>query len=94
MAAFVMFGTYSQESLRQINPKRTQEAAVLIKKCGGEMKDMWALLGDRDLLLVADFADIESAMSASLALSRMTGISFSTCPAIAVDRFDQLAAKA
>jgi len=94
MATFFMFGKYSSpEALRDISAKRTDKAMSLINKLGGEVQSMYALLGDRDLVLILTFPGMEKAMQASIALSKMTGISFTTLPAITADEFDKLMAE-
>jgi uncharacterized protein with GYD domain len=90
MTTFILFGTYSHDALQGISADRTNKATDLVKKFGGTVKSMYALLGDRDLLLVLEFPDVGQAMKASVALSKLTGISFSTSPAVPVDEFDTL----
>jgi uncharacterized protein with GYD domain len=90
MATFFMFGRYSSEALKGMSAKRTKEAESLIKKLGGKVESMYALLGEKDLLFISTFPGIEQAMKASVALSKMTGISFTTLPAITVEEFDKL----
>jgi uncharacterized protein with GYD domain len=90
MATFLMFGKYSPEALKQISSKRTESAASLIKKFGGEVKAMYALLGEKDLIFILTFPGMEQAMKASVALSKLTGISFATYPAVTVEDFDKL----
>jgi uncharacterized protein with GYD domain len=89
MATFFMFGRYSSEALKGMSAKRTKEAESLIKKLGGKVESMYALLGEKDLLFISTFPGIEQAMKASVALSKMTGISFTTLPAITVEEFDK-----
>ena len=90
MATYVMFGKYSAEGIKGISSKRSDEAKKLIKKHGGKLKDGYALLGGTDLLLIADLPDTQSALAASAALSKLTGISFTTSPAVSVEEFDTL----
>lgn len=92
MALFLMFGKYSAEGIKGISAQRTQQAEETIRKFGGSVSAMYALLGDKDLLLVAEFPDIGAAMQASVALSKLTGIAFSTAPAVTVAEFDRLMA--
>jgi uncharacterized protein with GYD domain len=92
MAAYFMFGKYSSEALKNVSEKRTTKALSLVKKLGGQVKDVYALLGgSSDLVIVVDMPSVEDAMKASLSLSQLTGISFTTCPAVKVDEFDKLA---
>jgi uncharacterized protein with GYD domain len=90
MTTFLMFGKYSAQAMKEISPERTQKTYALIKQLGGEVKAMYAMLGETDLLLVVALPDIEAAMKASLGLAKMTGISFSTAPAVTVEEFDRL----
>jgi uncharacterized protein with GYD domain len=92
MALFMMFGKYSAEGVKGISAQRTQQAEETIRKFGGSVSGMYALLGEKDLLLITDFPDIGAAMQASVALSRLTGIAFSTAPAVTVAEFDRLMA--
>jgi uncharacterized protein with GYD domain len=90
MATFVMFGKYSAQAIKEVSSKRTQAAEDLIKKLGGKVKAVYALLGETDLLVVVDLPGIEAAIKASVELSKMTGIAFTTCPAIPVAEFDKI----
>jgi uncharacterized protein with GYD domain len=90
MMTFLMFGKYSPESLREVSAERTDSAVDLIQRSGGQVRSMYALLGERDLVLVVDFPSVEDAMKTSIALGRLTGIAFFTNAAVSVDRFDEL----
>ncbi len=90
MAIFFMFGKYTPEARRQISAERTQQAIAAIHKLGGEVKAMHALLGPYDLLFCLALPGIEDAIKASVALSDLTAISFTTCPAVTIEAFDQL----
>ena len=93
MATFLMFGKYSPEALKKISSKRTEDAVSLLKKFGGKVKGMYALLGDKDLVFILTFPGMAQAMKASVALSKLTGISFTTFPAVTVEEFDKLMVK-
>jgi uncharacterized protein with GYD domain len=88
--SFIMFGKYSSESLKKMSPERTKEAIDIINKYGGDVKSMYALLGHIDLVFIVNFSSTETALKASVALNRYTGISFTTSPAITVEEFDRL----
>jgi len=90
MATFIMMGKYTSESLKGISSERTDKAVYLIKKCGGEVKSIYALLGKHDLIAIVDYPGIEQAMKASIALSKLTGIAFTTSQAISVEEFDKM----
>ncbi len=90
MLTFLMLGKYSTEALKEITAERTNDAVDLIKKLGGEVHSMYALLGEIDLVFVVDFPGIEQGMKASIALSRQTGIAFTTLLAVDVEHFDKM----
>ena len=93
MSTFFMLGKYSSEALKGISSSRTDKALKLIKKFGGEVKSMYALLGEIDLVFILTFPDVEKAMQASVALNKLTGISFTTLPAVTVEEFDKVMSK-
>ena len=90
MPIFMMFGKYSQESLKGASEERTKKAVKVIEKNGGKIISMYAVMGEHDLVFTLDFPDADKAMSASIALNRLTGISFSTSPVVDVEQFDHL----
>ena len=90
MAVFFMFGKYTTESIKTISAERTQAAVDEIRKMGGEVNAMHVLLGKYDLMICVKLPGIEEAVKASVALAKLTGIAFTTCPAIEVEVFDQL----
>jgi len=94
MPIFMMFGKYSTEALKGISPERTDKAVELIKKNGGKVISMYAVLGEHDLVFTLDFPDSEKALAASVALNKLTGISFTTSPVVEVEKFDKLIAEA
>ena len=92
MATFFMFGKYSAEAIKGMSVDRTGKAEEAIKKFGGSMQSMHALLGEHDLVLIADLPGVPEAMKASVALHKLTGIAFSTAPAVTVNEFDKIMA--
>ncbi len=93
MTTFLMFGKYSAEAVKGVSGERTKEAIGLIKKFGGQVNSMYAILGEYDLVLVVSFPGVKEAMKASMTLNKITGISFSTCPAMTVEEFDKMVAE-
>ncbi len=94
MPIFMMFGRYSSESLKGISAERTEKAVNLIKEHDGKVISMYAVLGEHDLVFTIDFPDAEKAITASVALKKLTGISFTTSPVVEVGKFDRLVAEA
>ena len=90
MPTFILFGKYSVESLKGMSQERTTEVVALINKYGGEVKSMYALLGQNDLVFIVDFPSTDEALKGSVAANKITGISFTTSPAMTVEEFDSL----
>ncbi len=90
MSTFFMLGKYTSHATQGISKARTRQVASLIKECGGEMKSVHGLLGTYDLAIFVDFPSNEVAIRSSLSLTKMTGILFTTLPAVSVEDFDEL----
>lgn len=93
MQIYVMLGRYSTEAVRDISANRTEKSLSLIKEVGGKVLSMYTLLGGYDVILTAEFPTLQVAMKASLGLTILTGIGFSTYPAISVADFDKMIGK-
>ncbi|TET52718.1 MAG: GYD domain-containing protein, partial [Anaerolineales bacterium] len=89
MATYLMFGSYTIDSVQEISAQRTDKAEDLIKRFGGKLKAGYALLGEDDIVLIVELKDTERAMQASVALSKLLGIAFTTAPAVTLDEFDK-----
>ncbi len=90
MATYFMFGKYSSDAIKGISAARTQKANALIKKFGGKVNNVYALTGEKDLVIIATFASTEKAVKSSIAVAKLTGIAFTTSEAIAVEDFDKM----
>ena len=90
MATYVMLGKYSIEGLKGISAKRSDDARVLIKQHGGELRAVYALLGEFDLLGIVELPDTARAMQTSAALAKMLGVKLTTAPAVTLEDFDKL----
>jgi len=90
MAKFLMLGKYSLEGIKGITPERTKKAIEVIEKAGGKVDSMYALLGNYDLAFIVNFPGNSEAMRASISLTKLTGISFTTSPALTVEEFDKM----
>ena len=89
MATYLLFGQYSQDAIKDISAKRTVKARELISKFGGEVKAGYALLDDTDLVMVIDAPDTAAVMKISVGLTKMSGIAFTSAPAVSFENFDQ-----
>lgn len=92
MGTFILFGKYSAAALQGMSPARTQQITDTIKKFGGVVQGMYATLGDQDLVFILNLPGIEQAMQVSVALNKMTGIGFTTAPAVTAAEFDKIMA--
>jgi len=92
MSTYCMLGNYTAEAVKGISPERTGKADDLIKKFGGKVVSGYALLGSYDLVLVVDLPGNDQAVQFSLAMNKLTGISFETLPAVTLAEFDRLSA--
>ncbi len=93
MSLYFMFGKYSSEAVEKISKERTQQVNQIVSQFGGEIKSIYILMGAYDLVLITSFQNMKEALQASIAITKATGISFSTLPAIPVEEFDELIAK-
>ena len=90
MATYFLFGKYSSDATKGMSASRTEKANKLIQKYSGEIKSIYALLGEKDLVIIATFPGTEQAVKSSLAISKLTGIIFTTSEAIMVEDFDRM----
>ena len=90
MTTFFIFGKYSAESMKNMSAQRTQEVTQEIEKLGGKVNAIYGLMGENDLVLILELPGLDEAVKTSVNLKKMTGISFTTSPAIPVESFDKL----
>jgi len=94
MKTFVMLGKYSPEALKKASAERTDRVVRLVKKYGGSVERIYGLLGEYDLILILEFPSSGQALETSVALNRLTGIAFTTLPAVDVKEFDEMLKRA
>jgi len=90
MATYFLFGKYTPEAAKGISASRTEKANQLIKKFKGKIVSIYALIGEKDLVIIATFPGTEQALKYSIAVNKLTGISFTTSEAIDVKDFDKI----
>ena len=90
MAKFLMLGKYSAEAMKEISPERTEIGTSIIRKHGGNLVEALILLGDHDVALSVELPGVPAAVQVSIALTKLTGVSFETYPAITVAEFDKM----
>jgi uncharacterized protein with GYD domain len=90
MATFFMFGKYVGEAAEKISAARTEQARQVVERLGGKVQAAYALLGEYDVVILADLPRMAEAMKASIELKRLTGINFFTAAALPIEEFDKL----
>jgi uncharacterized protein with GYD domain len=90
MAKFLMLGKYSTDGVKGITTERTKKVVETIQKAGGKATAMYALLGNYDLAFIVDFPGNADVIKASIAITKLSSIGFTTCPAIPVEEFDKI----
>lgn len=90
MTKFLMLGKYSVEAIKGIAADRTKKVVETIEKAGGKVNSMYALLGCYDLAFVVDFPGINEMIKASVTITKLTGIGFTTSPVISIEEFDKI----
>ena len=85
MAKFLMCGSCPSEALREIGIGYKEKALEVARMFDGEIDAMYSTAGEYDLVILIDLPDIESAMKVSIELNKLTGIAFSTSPAITLE---------
>ena len=82
MAKFLMLGKYSVDAVKGIKSERTKKVVEAVQKSGGKVHEMYALLGGHDIVFIVDFPGNAGAIKASIAITKLTGIGLTTCPAV------------
>jgi len=90
MSTFFLFGRYSADAMQKISGERTSQACQIVEKLGGKVHDIYALLGEYDLVMIVEMPNMADAMKAAVVLGRTTGITFSTAAAMSVSEFDKM----
>ena len=93
MPIFMMFGNYTPEALRGISPDRTKRVEQIVADNGGNVRAMYAVMGEHDLVFIFELPDSERAMMTSVAIEQSTGIVLRTSPVVEVEKFDRLVGK-
>lgn len=91
MTTFFFFGSYTEDAIEGIDARRTKAAEEIITGFGGKLRSVYALLGESDIVMIAELPAVPEALQVSIALTRATGIRFRSAPAMPVADFDRLA---
>lgn len=86
MPKFLMCGSCPPEALREVGVGYKEKVEEVIGEYNGRIDAMYSTLGEYDLILFADLPDIESVMNVSMELNKLTGIAFSSSPAVELEK--------
>jgi len=92
MKTFLISGKSSPKELKELSLKYKAEIVRLVKDFGGDVGSMYVILREKYMILISVFPGMKPAEKAPITLSKFTGISFRTLPAISVDEFYELTA--
>ena len=92
MRTFMILGKSTSEELKEISLKYRVEVVRLVKNFGGDVKSMYVMVKEKYLVIFFVFPGLKRAMKASIALSKLTGISFRILPVVPVDEFSKIMA--
>ena len=92
MSTYFLTGTYGADAIKGISRKRTADVTKMIEDIGGKLVSVYLLLGEKDLVIIAEFPGLKEAIIGSVSISKITGISFTTNPAITAKEFDEFMA--
>ena len=92
MTTYFLTGTYGADAIKDISRERTSDVTWMNEDMGGNVLSIYLLLGEKDLVIIADFPGMREAIKASINISKMTGISLTTSPAITAKEFDEFMA--
>ena len=92
MSTYFLTGTYGADAIKGISRKRTADVTKMIEDIGGKLVSVYLLLGEKDLVIIAEFPGLKEAILGSVNISKITGISFTTNPAITAKEFDEFMA--
>ena len=90
MSRYLILGKYSIAGIKGASAGRTKKAVSIIRKNGGRVDAIYALIGEYDLALLADFPNNARLLKAVIALTKLTGIGFTSFPALTIQEFDKL----
>ena len=94
MPTYVTLFRYSSEGFKDLSEERRQQQISLIESHGGQVKEAYGLMGEWDVLIITEFPDEKSAMSALVATCQ-SGIGTSqTMTALPLEEFVNLAQNA
>ena len=76
MATYFLTGTYGADAIKGISRKRTVDVTKTIEGVGGKIISIYLLLGEKDLVIIAEFPGLQEAIKGSISISKITAEEF------------------
>ena len=95
MPTYVMLGNYTQQGIAAVKeavPERLDAERQAIKDAGGELHGIYLLMGQYDLLLLADLPDDETVTRLALAIGAVGNVRTTTMRAFDEGEFRDIVA--
>ncbi len=89
MQKFLLLGRYSAQGLKGASAARSKKAVAVVRKNRGRINAIFALVGNYDLAILAEFPQVPNLMRAVIGLSKLTGVTFASYPAVSLEEFDR-----
>ena len=95
MPTFISFVNWTDQGIRNVReaPHRAEAARALLKKLGGEVKDVYITTGDHDILLIAEAPDGEVLAKFALAIGEQGNVRTSTVRGWTESEFGKIVAE-
>jgi len=92
MPTFISFVNWTDQGIRNVKeaPHRSEAATALLKKLGGEVKDIYLTTGDQDIVLIADAPDGEVMAKFALAVGALGNVRTRTVRAWSESEFAKI----
>jgi uncharacterized protein with GYD domain len=96
MPLYVTLGKYTSEAMKSINEvsERVQQNTRLLGSKGGKVVAFYGPMGEWDILVISEFPDEKSAMSALRTIGKAGRLATHTMTAVAGEEFATLAKNA
>ena len=92
MPTFISFVSWTDQGIKDIReaPHRAEAARALLKKIGGEVKDVYLTTGDQDIVLIADAPDGDVMAKFALAVGSQGNVRTRTTRAWSENEFAKI----
>ena len=94
MPHYVILANWTDQGIRNVkdSPKRADAFEAALKKAGGSLKEIFLVLGQYDIVAVAELPDDEAAARLSLAIASLGNVRTTTMRAFNRQEFRNIVA--